>query len=47
MKELEEAQNADVTHKFSERSTVELVEKLIKKGKIELIKCVVGRAHYS
>lgn len=38
MKELEEVQNSDVTHKFSERAAVELVSKLMKKGKLDVIK---------
>lgn len=38
MKELEEVQNSDVTHKFSERAAVELISKLMKRGKIDVIK---------
>ena len=47
MKELQDAQEADVTHKLSERNVVEIVEKITKKGLIDLLKqnvcfCVDG-----
>ena len=38
MQELEAVQNADVTHKLSERSVVEIINKIVKKGLIDVIK---------
>lgn len=38
MKELQDVQEADVTHKLSERNVVEIVEKITKKGLIDLLK---------
>ena len=38
MKELQDAQDADVTYKLSERNVVEIVEKITKKGMIDLLK---------
>lgn len=38
MKELEDVQNTDVTHKLSERTVVELVNKICEKGMIEVLK---------
>ena len=38
MQELEDAQNSDVSHKLSERTTVELIAKLMERKKIEVLK---------
>lgn len=38
MQELEEVQNSDVSHKLSERTTVELIAKLMERKKIEVLK---------
>ncbi|KAK8826788.1 hypothetical protein WA556_004377 [Blastocystis sp. ATCC 50177/Nand II] len=46
MKELEEVQNSDVTHKFSERAAVELISKLMKRGKIDVINTRSGIREY-
>ena len=45
MQELEVVQNSDVTHKLSERSVVEIINKLLKKGLIDVIKLLL--THWS
>lgn len=41
MQELEDVQNSDVTYKFSERVTVELISKLTERNLIDVLKCVL------
>lgn len=37
MKELETVQNSDVTHKLSERTVVEIIDKLTEKKMIDVV----------
>ena len=46
MQELEAVQNADVTHKLSERSVVEIINKIVKKGLIDVIKSSLCQRHH-